>query len=136
MAKHQSPEAQTPNINLIGKGTTIVGDLKANGDIRVDGTIKGKLHGKGRVVIGNSGIVEGEIHCQNAEVSGIVKGHIAVSDLLSLKASAKVNGDIQTSKISIEPGAIYTGNCNMSSQNLSDKNQYVGSEQKERENSK
>jgi len=136
MAKVQTPETQTPNINLIGKGTMIIGDLKANGDIRIDGSLNGKLHGKGRVVIGPSGTVEGEIHCQNAEISGIVKGKISVADLLSLKASAKVHGDIQTSKISIEPGALYTGNCNMSSQSMSSGSQYVNVERKEEQRDK
>lgn len=131
MAKVQTPETQTPNINLIGKGTMIIGDLKANGDIRIDGNLNGKLHGKGRVVIGPSGSVEGEIHCQNAEVSGMVKGHLAVRELLSLKASARVQGDIMTAKISIEPGAVYTGNCNMTTQSVPESTQYQNVERKE-----
>ncbi|MBN2728239.1 MAG: polymer-forming cytoskeletal protein [Bacteroidales bacterium] len=136
MAKVQTPETQTPNINLIGKGTMIIGDLKANGDIRIDGNLNGKLHGKGRVVIGPSGSVEGEIHCQNAEVSGMVKGHLAVRELLSLKASARVQGDIMTAKISIEPGAVYTGNCNMTTQSVPESTQYQNVERKEEQGSK
>lgn len=125
MAKIQTPETQTPNINLIGKGTMIIGDLKADGDIRIDGSLNGKLHGKGRVVIGPSGSVEGEVRCQNMEISGNIKGQILVSDLLLLKASAKVQGDIQTTKISIEPGAIFTGTCNMTSQASANNTQYT-----------
>lgn len=136
MAKVQTPETQTPNINLIGKGTMIIGDLKANGDIRIDGNLNGKLHGKGRVVIGPSGSVEGEIHCQNAEVSGMVKGHLAVRELLSLKASARVQGDIMTAKISIEPGAVYTGNCNMTTQSVPESTQYQNVERKEEQGTK
>ena len=136
MAKIQTPETQTPNINLIGKGTIIVGDLKANGDIRIDGNLNGKLHGKGRVVIGPSGSVEGEIHCHNMEISGQVKGQIAVSDLLALKASAKVHGDIKTAKISIEPGAMYTGTCSMSVQSAPEATQYNHIERKEEQGSK
>ncbi|PKP04801.1 MAG: cell shape determination protein CcmA [Bacteroidetes bacterium HGW-Bacteroidetes-6] len=114
MAKTITPEPQTPNINLIGAGTVIVGDVKANGDIRVDGTINGKLHGKGKVVVGTSGSIEGEINCQNADISGMVKGQIHVTELLVIKTSAKIIGDIHTQKISIEPGALFTGNCSMS----------------------
>lgn len=110
-----TPEPQqTPNINLIGAGTAIVGDIKLNGDIRIDGSINGKINGKGKLVIGSSGVLEGEIHCQNADISGMVKGQIHVSELLVLKATAKVVGDIHTQKISIEPGAVFTGNCTMS----------------------
>lgn len=114
MAKPITPEPQTPNINLIGAGTIIVGDIKVNGDMRIDGSVNGKIHGKGKLVIGSSGVIEGEIHCQNADISGMIKGQVHVGELLVLKSSAKIIGDIHTQKISIEPGALFTGNCTMS----------------------
>ncbi len=114
MAKTMTPEPQAPNINLIGAGTTITGDIHVNGDMRLDGAVKGKLSGKGKVVIGTSGSLEGEIHCQNADISGYVKGQLQVSELLVLKSTAKIIGDIHAQKISIEPGALFTGNCSMS----------------------
>ena len=100
-------------INLIGVGTEITGDVNSNGDIRIDGTLTGNLMTKGKVVIGETGKVKGEITCKNADVSGVIEGKIVVSQLLSLKISAKVNGDIQTNKLAIEPGSKFTGNCNM-----------------------
>ena len=92
-------------INLIGVGTEITGDVNSNGDIRIDGTLTGNLMTKGKVVIGETGKVKGEITCKNADVSGVIEGKIVVSQLLSLKISAKVNGDIQTNKLAIEPGS-------------------------------
>ena len=107
-------ETDNTTINLISIGTEITGDIKSNGDIRVDGTLTGNLSTKGKVVIGPTGKVNGEVFCKNSEVSGIVEGKISVGQLLNLKTSSKIVGDIVTFKLSIEPGAKFTGNCKMS----------------------
>jgi len=112
MAKYN--ETENNSINLISIGTDITGDIKSTGDIRVDGSLTGSLNTKGKVVIGPTGKVNGEVICKNSEVSGIVEGKISVSQLLNLKASSRIIGDIVTSKLSIEPGANFTGNCKMS----------------------
>lgn len=107
-------ETDNTTINLISSGTDITGDIKSNGDIRIDGSLTGSLNTKGKVVIGATGKVSGEVFCKNSEVSGIVEGKITVGQLLNLKASSKVLGDIVTSKLSIEPGAKFSGTCKMS----------------------
>ncbi len=111
MAKNNDTEPAA--INLISLGTDITGDIKSNGDIRIDGSLTGNLNTRGKVVIGPSGKVNGEVICKNSEVSGVVEGRISVSQLLNLKASSRITGDIATSKLSIEPGARFTGNCKM-----------------------
>ena len=111
MAKENISE--TPSVNLIGAGTIIVGDVTTNGDIRIDGSLTGSITVKGKLVVGLSGYVEGEAMCLNADVSGTIKGKIAVSELLTLKASAKLTGDIITNKIAVEPGATFSGTCSM-----------------------
>ena len=100
-------------VNLIGVGTTISGDITSSGDIRVDGTLKGSINTKGKVVVGTTGIGEGDVICQNAEVSGELKAKVSVSELLSLKSTAKLDGDIITNKLAIEPGANFSGSCSM-----------------------
>jgi len=100
-------------VNLISQGTEITGDIKSSGDLRIDGVLNGNMSTKGKVVIGPTGRVKGEVECKNSEVSGIIDGKITVSQLLNLKASSKINGTIVTSKLSIEPGAIFTGTCAM-----------------------
>jgi len=112
MAKYN--EVDNTTINLISFGTDITGDIISNGDIRIDGSLKGSLNTKGKVVIGQTGKINGEVICKNSEVSGIVEGKITVNQLLNLKASSKILGDIATSKLSIEPGAKFSGNCKMS----------------------
>lgn len=111
MAKSYEPESKLPN--MIGSGTKISGNIETNGDIRIDGEIEGNIFSKGKVVVGPNGKVEGEVNCSNAEISGVLKGKILVSELLSLKSSSKLLGDIETAKLTIEPGAIFTGKCQM-----------------------
>ncbi|MCU0362123.1 MAG: polymer-forming cytoskeletal protein [Bacteroidales bacterium] len=112
MAKYN--ETETAAVNLISIGTEITGDIKSNGDIRIDGNLTGNLNTKGKVVIGPTGKVNGEINCKNSEVSGNIEGRINVGQLLSLKASSKIIGEIVTSKLAIEPGAMFSGSCKMS----------------------
>ena len=100
-------------INMIGAGTAIAGDVISKGDIRVDGTLKGSVNTSGKVVLGKEGVIEGDVICNNADISGTIKAKITVSQLLSLKETAKLDGDIITNKLSIEPGATFTGSCSM-----------------------
>ena len=85
---------QNSSINMIGKGTTINGDIDCKGDIRIDGVLKGSVKTGGKIVIGPSGVVEGDITCGNADVSGEINAKITVSHTLSMKSTSKLNGDI------------------------------------------
>ncbi len=107
-------ENETNGINIIGIGTKITGDINSNGDIRVDGSLSGKLITKGKVVIGETGKIKGEINCKNSDVEGSIEGKIIVSQLLSLKSKARINGDIIAARLAIEPGCQFSGNCDMS----------------------
>ena len=111
MGKYNETDSTT--INLISCGTEIVGDINSAGDIRIDGGLTGNVSTKGKIVIGPTGKIIGEITCKNSEISGIIEGKISVGQLLNLKASSKITGDIITSKLSIEPGAIFSGTCKM-----------------------
>ena len=108
-------EAESPSINIIRKGTEISGDVTCSGDIRIDGVLKGTLISEGKLVVGPTGIIDGEVTCKNADVSGKINAALVVKELLQLRASANITGDINTNKLSIEPGANFTGSCNMGS---------------------
>jgi cytoskeletal protein CcmA (bactofilin family) len=112
-------EQETNTINLIGVGTDIKGDIESTGDIRIDGSLKGNIRTKGKVVIGNTGLIKGEILCKNSDVEGKIEGKINVQELLSLKATSAILGDISARRLAIEPGAKFTGNCNMSNEPIS-----------------
>ncbi len=111
MAKQK--ETDHTAINLVGSGTTIKGEINSKGDIRVDGKIIGEVRSKGKIVVGDTGTIEGDIFCLNADLSGRVNGKADVTELLSLQASAIFLGDIIANKLSIEPGARFTGTCSM-----------------------
>jgi cytoskeletal protein CcmA (bactofilin family) len=101
--------------NTIVEGTVIKGEITANGDFRIDGKLVGSINSKGKIVVGTNGSIEGEITCKNADFSGTIKAKVFVEQLLSLKASSKLNGDVVTGKLAIEPGATFTGTCSMDS---------------------
>lgn len=106
-------ETENSPINIINNGTLIKGDITATGDFRLDGTLEGNIQLNGKLVIGDTGVVNGNILCQNANVVGTVNGNLSVKELLSLHATARVKGDILINKLSIEPGAVFTGKCRM-----------------------
>ena len=110
-----SPE----RLNRIVEGTTIEGSISSESNIRIDGFVKGTISTKGRLVVGVAGSISGDIICQNAEVEGKINGSIKVGELLSLKSTAKVEGDVSTGKLSVEPGAVFAVTCSMGGVDLS-----------------
>ncbi|HRP61102.1 MAG TPA: polymer-forming cytoskeletal protein, partial [Vicingus sp.] len=79
MAKVQETDASA--INIIRKGTEIVGEIKCLGDIRIDGTLSGKIVTEGKLVVGQTGTIDGEVICKNADISGTINANIAVKEL-------------------------------------------------------
>ena len=106
-------ETNSGEVNIIGVGTVITGDIQSKGDIRIDGTLSGAVKTTGKVVVGQSGTIEGDVECSNADVAGSLNAKIIVAQLLSLKATAKLTGDLVTNKLAIEPGAAFTGHCSV-----------------------
>ncbi|MBR5957710.1 MAG: polymer-forming cytoskeletal protein [Salinivirgaceae bacterium] len=106
-------ESLRDQINIIGSGTTIKGDIDCNGDMRIDGKVTGNINISGKIVVGTTGDINGQINCKNSEIEGKIEGKIFVAELLVLKSTASILGDITTTKLAIEPGATFTGNCKM-----------------------
>ena len=113
LGKKESKEQNSSVLNVLGEGTQIDGDISSNGDLRVDGTINGNLSTKGKCVLGTSGVITGNIQAKSCDLSGKVEGNIRVSDLLLIKSSGRVNGDINTSKMIVENGGQFNGSCVM-----------------------
>ena len=100
-------------VNIIGAGTQIEGEIKTDSDIRIDGKVKGTITSKSKIVVGATGIVDGDLICDTADVSGKIFGKVEVTDLLFLKSSGYLEGDIITGKLVVEAGARFTGSCKM-----------------------
>ncbi len=112
--KEKMAEAELINSNNhIAKGTSITGDIETHGSIRIDGSVKGNIQSKAKVVLGSSGKVEGNIYSVSAEIEGEVTGKIMIKDTLLLRATSNIGGDINTNKLIIEAGAKFNGNCKM-----------------------
>ncbi len=116
MAKPVITEA--PAVNIIGPNTTIEGSIKCGGDIRIEGTVKGSIECGGKIVVGETGIIEGDVFCRNGDFSGQLKGIVKAIELLIFKASARLEGDIVCGKLAIEPGARFSGKCSMDTSKL------------------
>ena len=100
-------------INSISSGSRIDGDLVSKSDVRIDGELNGSIKTDGRLVLGEGGVVEGTVNCKSAIIGGELKATITSEDLLTLKSTAKLSGEIIAGKLAIEPGAIFSGKCSM-----------------------
>lgn len=100
-------------LNSLLEGTLITGDLRSRTDLRIDGEIQGNILCEGRLVVGPTGIIKGNVRCRSARVEGQVEGNISVEEMLELKATSRIQGDLQMGKLIIEEGAVFNGHCKM-----------------------
>lgn len=98
---------------LISAGTTLKGDLSSNSDLRIDGTVIGNIESSSKIIIGGTGIVEGDITAAQTDISGKVSGNIRAKELLQLRDESMVTGNLYAGKLQIEPTATFNGQCFM-----------------------
>lgn len=110
-----NPSPASHSLNSLVHGTIVEGTVKSESDIRIDGIIKGSLNCKAKVIIGPSGFVEGEIRCQNAVIEGKFEGNLTVAELLNVRETAKVSGDVKTKQLIVQSGAVFSVSCQMAS---------------------
>jgi len=103
----------TTTSNSLVQGTNVEGTVQAEKDIRIDGTMKGTLICKGKVIIGPTGTIIGDVQCENAVIEGRFEGIMTVGEVLHIKETAKVEGDISTQKLIVQPGSIFNVKCKM-----------------------
>jgi len=115
MTKEQKRAAEelSNSSTLVGKGTVIEGNIETTGTIRIEGKVTGNVTSKSKVVLGPLSSVLGDILALNADIEGEVKGNLEIGELLTLKSTSVTEGDIQTSKLVVEPGASFNGKCSM-----------------------
>ena len=99
--------------NKIQASTRIIGEIKSNANFRIDGYLKGSITTSGKVVIGKEGVIEGNIKCLNADIEGKFNGKIEASEILNLKSTAVIEGEVQISKLIVEAGANFNAKCSM-----------------------
>ena len=99
--------------NTISYGTIIKGDIQSEGDFRIEGTVHGNVITKGKVVIGKTGLLNGTLKSVNSDIEGHFKGKLILTETLSIKSTAKIEGEVEVGKLSVEPGAIFNAVCLM-----------------------
>jgi len=112
------PSQGMNSINSLAYGTRVEGTIRAENDIRIDGMITGNLVCKGKLIIGPKGKIEGEVKCKNAVIEGFFKGKLKVTDLLNVRDSATIEGDIETNQLIVQSGAVFNVICNMGGQKI------------------
>lgn len=111
----KSAPLDSASINIISRGTSINGDITSSGDMRIEGSVTGSLNTKSKLVLGETGEVNGNIAAGDAVIAGSIVGNILVSEVLFLKSTARIFGDITTGKLVVESGAEFNGTCKMKS---------------------
>lgn len=109
----KSTTDQSKEQSKIAEGTKISGDIEAKGGFRIDGTVDGNLKTPGKVVIGKNGFVNGILECEHADIEGKFTGKLHVTDTLSLRSTAYIEGEAVVSKLAVEPGATFNASCSM-----------------------
>ncbi|MDC1312728.1 polymer-forming cytoskeletal protein [Flavobacteriaceae bacterium] len=99
--------------NRINEGTHINGDITSKGFFRIDGAVEGTVSTPSKVVLGKNAVVKGNLSCENADIAGGFSGNLNVSQLLTLRSTANIKGDVVVGKLSVEPGAIFNASCRM-----------------------
>ncbi len=109
------------NVSRISAGTVCNGTIHSKYDLRIDGTFEGKMHSKGRIVVGETAVIKGDIVCDNIDVWGKLTGTVFVKDTLSMKSGCTVNGSINVRRFVVELGSEFNGTCKMITEEEYDK---------------
>jgi cytoskeletal protein CcmA (bactofilin family) len=117
MFKNKSNQKEIEQLSnsstIVGKGSVMEGNIETFGNLRIEGKVIGNIKTKSKVAIGDSARIDGTILAQNAEIAGEVKGLVEISEILVLKSTAVIHGDIVTNKLVVEAGATFNGLCKM-----------------------
>lgn len=109
----RSEEVLSTTSNIISRGTILEGNIQTPGNLRIEGKVIGNLTTKSKAALAQSSFVDGNILAQNAEIAGEVKGKVEVSEMLILRPTSVIHGDIITNKLIVESGATFNGGCTM-----------------------
>lgn len=130
--KAKREDTQGPRLTSLAAGSIFTGECRVQGDMRVDGTIRGNIHCTGRIVIGPEGSVQGNIECEKACLYGNITGDAIIWAELMLKAGCRMQGNISAQRLEIEQDAEFNGTCSTGK----DKNEIKGKNRQDEYNNK
>ena len=112
-SKSGNSEGKSTELNFLGSGTTVEGDVITKSSIRVDGKIKGTLNCDNTLTVGESGEIEGSVKAKNAVIGGKIKGKIIVEEKLVLETKSQLIGELKSKKLIVDEGAVFDGASDM-----------------------
>src|SRR5512139_3570598 len=98
---------------VIGPQTSVRGDFRVTGGVRLDGQVEGRMDVSETVVTGPKSLLKGELHCRSAVIAGRVDGDIHAAEVVELQSGAQVFGNVSSKGIVIQPDCVFQGNCSM-----------------------
>lgn len=114
MRKKGKEIANSPDrLNVIVEGSKVIGDMITESNLRIDGEVVGNVTSASKVVIGKTGSIAGNLTCGEADIEGKINGILQIEQLLTLRSSSRIEGDITTAKLQVEEGSEFSGNCRM-----------------------
>lgn len=105
---------------VIGSSVEVEGNFVGQGDVIVEGSVKGSLKTKGNLKVGSGAKIKAEVEAVNAFVAGEIKGNVKARERLELTESAKIFGNVETKVLSVKPGAVLNGKCQMTTEGLAE----------------
>jgi len=112
-AESNTHQKHTPSANssvtLVAKTSHVDGEIKGAGEVRIEGTVKGKIDCSAAVIVAQGGTVEAELRAETTTIAGTLKGDAFISQRIELTSTARVKGDIRSPRILIREGAIFEG---------------------------
>ena len=119
--KIAEPVVDANEVSRIAAGVSVKGDLISKSDLRIDGTINGKVVSDTRIVVGEGASLKGSLYCNSLDFWGTMDGDVYVRDTLSLKAGSKIKGSLHVRRFEVEMGAEIDGICQMITEEQYDK---------------
>ncbi|MDD5626767.1 MAG: polymer-forming cytoskeletal protein [Patescibacteria group bacterium] len=106
---HEETQAET----IVGPSVKVEGELSSEGNVRIDGQVAGNVQTSQNLAVGEQAVISANVKALNAVIAGKIKGNITVEEALEITETGQVEGDITAKIISISPGAIFQGQCQM-----------------------
>ncbi len=102
---------------FLGRDTEFEGNLSFKGMVRIDGRFKGGINTEGTLIVGETALIDSDIHASNVIISGEIRGNIVAGEKIEIIAPGKVFGDIEAPSVTINTGVVFEGNCQTQKQN-------------------
>lgn len=98
---------------VIGHGIIIEGEITADDEVVIQGTVRGRINGREAIVIEQGAVVEADVSAASIQVAGQITGNVTVQDRIDLQTGARLVGDVKAARITIADGASFKGNVDM-----------------------